>query len=90
MSRRLTRRLTYSSVIATAALFMALGGVGYAAATVDSSSIVNNSVRGKDIHQRTIRGGDVRNIASTTAPTRMATPARTWLGSTRRPRRTGP
>lgn len=61
MSRRLTRRLTYSNVIATAALFMALGGVGYAAATVDSSSIVNNSVRGKDIHQRTIRGGDVRN-----------------------------
>ena len=61
MSRRLTRRLTYSNVIATMALFMALGGVGYAAATVDSSSIVNNSVRGKDIHQRTIRGGDVRN-----------------------------
>ena len=61
MSRRLTRRLTYSNVIATAALFMALGGVGYAAATVDSSSIVNNSVRGKDIHQRTIRGGDIRN-----------------------------
>ncbi len=60
MSRRLTRRFTYSNVIASMALFMALGGVGYAAATVDSSSIVNNSVRGKDIHQRTIRAGDIR------------------------------
>ena len=60
MYRRLTRRFTYSNVIASMALFMALGGVGYAAATVDSSSIVNNSVRGKDIHQRTIRGGDIR------------------------------
>ena len=60
MYRRLTRRFTYSNVIASMALFMALGGVGYAAATVDSSSIVNNSVRGKDIRQRTIRAGDVR------------------------------
>ena len=60
MYRKLTRRFTYSNVIASMALFMALGGVGYAAATVDSSSIVNNSVRGKDIHQRTIRGGDIR------------------------------
>lgn len=49
------------------ALFVALGGTGYAAATgsIDSREIKNNTVQGKDIRNSTIRGGDVRNNSLT-------------------------
>jgi hypothetical protein len=42
------------------ALFVALVGVGYAAATIDSGNIVNNSVRSKDVKKRALRGWDLR------------------------------
>jgi hypothetical protein len=47
-------------VISLIALFVALGGVGYAAATIGSGQIKNNSVRGKDIRNRTIASKDVK------------------------------
>ena len=46
-------------LIACTALFMALGGVGYAAATIGSAQIKNNSVKGKDIRNGTIRSKDI-------------------------------
>jgi len=46
-------------LIACTALFMALGGVGYAAAKIGSAQIKNNSVRGKDIKNRTIQSKDI-------------------------------
>jgi hypothetical protein len=52
-------------IVACAALFVALGGVGYAAATIGSSQIKNNSVRGKDIRNSTITGKDVKNSGLT-------------------------
>jgi hypothetical protein len=48
-------------VVALISLFVALGGVGYAAATIGSAQIRNNSVRTQDIRNRTIRGKDVRS-----------------------------
>jgi hypothetical protein len=48
-------------VVALLALFVALGGVGYAAATIGSAQVKNNSLRTQDIRNRTIRGKDVRN-----------------------------
>ena len=53
-------RLNYANVMATVAAFLALGGVSYAAATVGSGQIINNSVKSKDLRQRTVRGTDVR------------------------------
>lgn len=50
-----------SAAIALLALFVALGGAGYAAATVGSAQVKNNSLRGKDIRNGTITGRDVRN-----------------------------
>src|SRR5215211_4721809 len=47
-------------LVALLALFVALGGVGYAAATIGSGDIINNSIKSKDIKNRTIRGKDVR------------------------------
>jgi len=47
-------------VVALIALFVALGGVGYAAATIGSGQVKNNSIRGKDIRNRTIKSKDVQ------------------------------
>ena len=54
-------RPTPAMAVACTALFMALGGVGYAAATVGSSQIKNNSVQGKDIKNSTVQGKDIKN-----------------------------
>ena len=63
--------LTYANVMATVAVFVALGGTSYAVATgsidsreikdnsVSSGDLRNNGVRGKDIRQGTLRSGDV-------------------------------
>jgi hypothetical protein len=42
---RLRKRLSYANVIATVALFMALGGVSYAAATAAKNSVVSSSIK---------------------------------------------
>src|SRR5829696_6741477 len=49
-----------SMAVALTALFVALGGVGYAAAVIGSAQIKNNSVQSKDIRNRTISGKDVK------------------------------
>jgi hypothetical protein len=46
--------------VAVVSLFVALGGVGYAAATIGSAQIKNNSIRGKDIKNRTIGSKDIK------------------------------
>lgn len=53
-------RPSASMVVACLALFVAFGGVGYAAATIDSGAIVNNTIRSKDVKNRGLRGGDLR------------------------------
>ena len=60
MSRIASRRPSASLVIACLALFVALGGVGYAAATIGSAAIVDNSIRSKDVGNNDLRGKDVR------------------------------
>ena len=56
-----------SLVISCIALFVALGGVGYAAATgsIDGREIKNNSVAGRDIKNNSIAGRDVRTSGLT-------------------------
>ncbi|HVF78653.1 MAG TPA: collagen-like protein [Solirubrobacteraceae bacterium] len=53
------RRPAPATVIASLALFVSLGGVGYAAATIGSAQIKNNSVQGKDIRNGTIKTPDI-------------------------------
>ena len=60
MFEHITRhRPAPATVIASAALFVSLGGVGYAAATIGSAPIKNNSVQGKDIKNGTIKSPDI-------------------------------
>ena len=58
-------RPTGDTAIALAALFIALGGTGYAAATIGSSQIKNNSVRGKDVRNSNLTGKDVKRNSLT-------------------------
>ena len=67
MARRLQYRPSGAMVVAFVALFVALGGVGYAAATIGSAQIKNNSVQSKDIRNNDVRGRDVRNDSLTGA-----------------------
>jgi hypothetical protein len=55
------RRPSPSMAVALLALFVALGGSSYAALTVGSRQIADNSVRSKDLRNNNIRSRDVRN-----------------------------
>src|SRR5918999_1361499 len=57
---QLRQRLTYANVMATVAVFIALGGSSYAALRIDSGDIANNSVRGVDVRNRTLSDRDVK------------------------------
>jgi len=60
---KLRSRLTYANVVASIALFIALGGTSYGLATgsIGSTEITNNSVRSKDLRNNDVRGKDIRN-----------------------------
>jgi hypothetical protein len=56
----LKHRPSSAMVVACISLFVAMGGVGYAAATIDSGDIVNNSVRSKDVRNGDLRAKDLK------------------------------
>jgi hypothetical protein len=57
----LRARLTYANVMATIAVFVALGGSSYAAIKVTGRDVVNSSLTGKDVKNSSLFGRDVRN-----------------------------
>jgi hypothetical protein len=46
--------------VACAALFVSLGGVSYAVATIDSADIVDGSIRNRDFKDGTLRGNEAK------------------------------
>lgn len=67
MSRRLRNTLSPTSLLATAALFIALGGVSYAAATIGTSDIENGAVTAKKLKKNAVTAVKVRANAITGA-----------------------
>ncbi len=57
--RKRIQRPSPALVVACIALFVSLGGVGYAAATIGTSDIKNGAVTGKKIKDRTITAKDI-------------------------------
>jgi hypothetical protein len=55
------RHLSYTNVTATIALFVALGGTSYAAATLSGADVRNGSVTGADLKSESVKGRDVDN-----------------------------
>lgn len=72
MFQRIRSRLTYANVVASAALFVALGGVSYAAVklpknSVGGAQIKNNAVTGAKVKNSALTGADVKNKSLTAA-----------------------
>jgi hypothetical protein len=57
----LRTRLTYANVVATLALFVALGGSSYAAITVTGKNVKNGSLTGADVKNSSLTSSDVKN-----------------------------
>lgn len=55
------RRPSPALAISLIALFVALGGTGYAAVTINGKDIKNKSIAGKKLKNKTITGGKLRN-----------------------------
>jgi hypothetical protein len=58
--KRFLRTPSPAMVVACAALFVSLGGVSYAVATIDSADIVDGSIRNRDFKKGTLRGQEAK------------------------------
>ena len=54
-------RLSYSNLMATVAVFIALGGSSYAAVKVTGKDVKNGTLTGADVKNDSLTGRDVRN-----------------------------
>jgi Collagen triple helix repeat (20 copies) len=54
-------RLTYANVVASLALFAALGGSSYAAISITGKQVRDGSLSGRDVHNATLTSRDVRD-----------------------------
>jgi hypothetical protein len=55
----LRQRVSYANVVATLALFVALGGSSYAAFTVTGRDVINGSLTYRDLKRDTLGGGRI-------------------------------
>jgi hypothetical protein len=53
-------KLTYANVMATIAVFIALGGTGYAAAKINGKNIKSSTVSGKALKKDTLAGREIK------------------------------
>ena len=60
MSNWFRRRLTYSNVMATVAVFVALGGSSYAVTRISGSQLKDNSVAGEKLKRNTLGGTRIK------------------------------
>jgi hypothetical protein len=58
---RVRQGLTYANVMATVAVFVAIGGTSYAALKITGRDVVNGSLTSGDVRNGTLRSADVRN-----------------------------
>lgn len=61
MKRKLRIRLTYANVIATLAMFAALGGSSFAAISITGKQVRDGSLGGRDIHNGSLTSRDVHD-----------------------------
>ena len=59
--------MTYANLMATLAVFIALGGSSYAALTITGKNVRNSSLAGKDVKNSSLTGKDVKNSSLTTS-----------------------
>jgi hypothetical protein len=64
MRNGLRSRLTYANVMASIAVFIALGGSSYAAIKVTGKEVRDASLTGKDLKNESVRSADVSGLTS--------------------------
>src|SRR4051794_36377922 len=76
MLARFRSRLTYANVVATMALFIALGGTSFAVSKITSRDIKNRSISRVDVRKNTLTGTEINEGKLRTVPrARRATTA---------------
>ena len=83
MFRRSNFRISPGSVLALIALFVALGGVSYAAVTINGKNIKNNSIPGKKLKNGAVTNAKVK--ANSLGANRLTSAARAALRGARGP-----
>jgi hypothetical protein len=68
MLRRLRPHLTYANVMATIALFVALGGSSYAAIKITGKNVKNSSLTWRDLKRNTLGGSRIKESRLGTVP----------------------
>jgi hypothetical protein len=66
--KRVQAKLTYANVVATLALFIALGGSSYAALTITGRDVQNGSLTARDVKRNTLGGGRIKESKLGTVP----------------------
>jgi hypothetical protein len=61
MAARIRRHVSYANVMATIAMFIAIGGGAYAASTINGSEIKSRTIKGKKIVKQGITRKEVKN-----------------------------
>ena len=62
------RKPSHATIVAYLALFTALGGSAYAAATIGSREIRDNSIRSRDVRNNTLSGRDINERSLRATP----------------------
>ncbi len=57
-------RLSYANVMATVAVFIALGGTSYAALKITGKHVVDGSLTGKDVRNNSVKSADVAGLTA--------------------------
>ena len=65
---KLRHHLTYANVMATVAVFIALGGSSYAALTISGRDIRNRSIAGKKMKRNTLTGRQIKESRLSKVP----------------------
>jgi hypothetical protein len=83
MPGRIRSRLTYANVASSIALFAALGtGGAYAADTIGSSDVINESLLSEDIKDLEVKTSDIKNSAITSLKINNGSVLRDEIGDT--------
>ena len=62
--RRIRSRLSYANVMATVAVFIALGGSSYAAIKITGRNVPDGTLTGKDLKNTSVKSADVSGLTS--------------------------
>jgi hypothetical protein len=65
---RLRRKLSYANVVATLALFIALGGSSYAALVITGRNVKDGSLTQRDLRRNTLGGNQIKESSLGTVP----------------------